>query len=109
VQTVAQVERWATLLPLVAWELWLAREVVRDRPLPWQRPQTDHLTPGRVAAGWGGIIAAIGTPAAAPKRRGKAPGWPAGKVRQRRARQPVVKKGPPRRGPPPQRGGKKAA
>jgi hypothetical protein len=110
VQTVEQIERWNMLLPLVTWELWLARPVVADRPLPWQRPQAAPTqTPGRVAAGWGGIIAAIGTPAVAPKPRGKAPGWPRGKVRQRRERQAVVKKGAPRRKPRGHPGGKKAA
>jgi hypothetical protein len=39
------------------------------------------------------LLAAIGTPAPAPKPRGKAPGWRPGRVRQRKKRQAVVKKG----------------
>jgi hypothetical protein len=109
VQTGEQAERWAHLLPLMTWELWLARGVV-DRPRPWQAAQPGAaMTPGRVRQGWGGIMAAIGTPTARPKPRGKAPGWPRGKVRKRRERQAVVKKGPSRRPPRSQRGGKRAA
>jgi hypothetical protein len=107
---VAQAERWATLLPLLTWELWLARGVGADRPLPWQRPQAPGQgTPGRVAAGWGGIIAAIGTPTRAPKPRGKAPGWPPGQPRRRRERVAVVKKGHGRRASPRLRAARAAA
>ncbi|MFM7449774.1 MAG: hypothetical protein ACKO24_14415 [Leptolyngbyaceae cyanobacterium] len=42
-------------------------------PLPWQSPQ-DKLSPGRVAQAFPVILAAIGTPAQAPKPRGKSPG-----------------------------------
>ena len=62
-------------MPLMSWQLWLARESVEDNPLPWQKPQTD-LTPGRVAQGFSAILAAIHSPAVAPKPRGKSPGWP---------------------------------
>jgi hypothetical protein len=38
----------AFLLPLMTWQLWLAREIVVDKPLPWQKPfPLGHLTPGR--------------------------------------------------------------
>jgi len=90
--TPEQGERWSDLMPLITWELWLAREVVADNPLPWQKPQT-NLTPGRVCQGMGGILALIGTPAQAPKPRGKSPGWPRGRPRKRRKRYPVLKKG----------------
>lgn len=43
--TAKQAERWSELMPLLSWQLWLAREFVSDCPLPWQKPQT-HLTPG---------------------------------------------------------------
>ncbi len=92
--TPQQGERWSDLMPIVMWELWLARGVVADRPLPWQKSQKlDRLTPGRVCAGMGAIIARIGTPAGVPKPRGYSPGWPIGKPRQPRERQPVLKKG----------------
>ena len=79
-------------MPLLSWELWLAREIVADKPLPWQHSQL-QLTPGRVAQAMGGVLAAMGTPAHPPKPRGKSPGWPTGKQRQPRTRYPVVKKG----------------
>jgi hypothetical protein len=76
---------------VITWELWLARDIVSDNPLPWQR-RIDKLTPGRVAQAMGGVLAAIGTPAKAPKPRGKSPGWKTGQPRQRRINYPVVKK-----------------
>jgi len=94
--TPEQAERWSDLMPLITWELWLARDIVVDNPLPWQKPQT-NLTPGRVCQGMGGILAVIGTPAQAPKPRGKPPGWPNGRPRRRRERYRVVKKGQKRK------------
>jgi hypothetical protein len=89
--TPKQCERWSDLMPLMTWELWLARDIVTDNPLPWQKSQ-GNLTPGRVAQSMGGVFAAIGTPARAPKPRGKSPGWEAGKKRHRKNRCPIVKK-----------------
>ena len=85
-------ERWSDLMPLISWELWLARDIVADNPLPWQK-SISPLTPGRVAQSFAGVLAAIGTPAVAPKPRGKSPGWPTGKPRAKRTRYPIVKKG----------------
>lgn len=90
--TPKQAERWSDLMPLMSWELWLAREIVADNPLPWQKSQA-NLTPGRVAQAFPAVLAVIGTPARPPKTRGKSPGWPEGKPRQRRTRYPIVKKG----------------
>ncbi|WP_246275773.1 hypothetical protein [Brasilonema bromeliae] len=61
-------------MPMITWELWLARDIVRparmrrfpavgdwrtrrvaDNPLPWQK-SIDKLTPGRVAQAMGGIL-----------------------------------------------------
>ena len=89
--TTALAERWSDLMPLLSWQLWLARDSVKDSPLPWQKQQTD-LTPGRVAQGFPALRAAIGTPASEPKPRGKSSGWPLGQPRQKRTRYPVVKK-----------------
>jgi hypothetical protein len=88
-------ERWSELMPLLSWQLWLARDSVVDNPLPWQKLQTD-LTPGRVAQGFPAILAAIHTPASEPKPRGKSPGWQKGQLRQKRTRYPVVKKTTPK-------------
>jgi hypothetical protein len=89
--TPQQCDRWGDLMPLMTWELWLAREIVSDNPLPWQKPLA-KLTPGRVAQGMGGVLAMIGTPACPPKPRGKSPGWKSGQKRSRRIRYPIVKK-----------------
>ena len=91
-----QCERWSDLMPLITWELWLARAVVADNPLPWQKSMA-KLTPGRVAQSMGGVLAAIGTPAVPPKPRGKSPGWPQGKPRSTKPRCPIVKKGTSKR------------
>jgi len=78
----------------MTWQLWLAREMVVDKPLPWQKAcGLGHLTPGRVAQSLGGVLAMIGTPARAPKPRGKSPGWTKGRKRAKRPCYPVVKKG----------------
>lgn len=86
---------WSDLIALLTWQLWLARPIVADQPLPWQKPQPTP-PPGRVRQGLAGVLAVIGTPTQAPKRRGKAPGWPKGRVRKRRERPAVVKKTPPK-------------
>ena len=88
-------------MPLITWQLWLARDIVKDNPLPWQKT-APKLTPGRVAQSIGGILAVIAlacrrkaayhTPATSPKPRGKSPGWKPEQTRKRRIRYPVVKK-----------------
>lgn len=89
--TLAATERWSNLMPLMTWQLWLARDELTDSPLPWQSPQ-DTLSPGRVAQAFAVILAVIGTPAKPPKPRGKSPGWLSGKPRPPRIRYPTVKK-----------------
>jgi hypothetical protein len=89
--TPEQGERWSDLMPLITWELWLARPLRVDKPLPWQKNQ-DEMTPGRVCQGMNDIFAQIGTPTRLPKPRGKSPGWPKGCPRARRQRFEVVKK-----------------
>jgi len=85
-------DRWTLLVTLAQWQLFLARELITDQPLPWQRPQ-EKLTPERVLQGLGALFSQIPTPARAPKSRGKSPGWPKGRPRTRRERERVVKKG----------------
>ena len=86
-----QTETWSALMPLLSWQLWLARNHMQDNPLPWQAPMA-HPTPGRAANGFAAVLANIGTPAQPPKPRGKSPGWPIGKPRTLRKRYPTVKK-----------------
>ncbi len=90
-KTPEQAECWSDLMPLLTWELWLARPLLCDRPLPWQKTQT-IFTPGRARQSIGSVLAQIGTPTCAPKVRGKSLGWPCGKIRQRAVRHPIVKK-----------------
>lgn len=61
-------ERWSDLMPLLIWELWLARPMIQDCPLPWQKPKT-RLTPGRAYQGMQILLVAIGTPARVCKPR----------------------------------------
>jgi hypothetical protein len=60
--TPERAERWSDLIPMITWQLWLARQITADKPRPWQKPQS-NLTPGRVCQGIGGVLAAISTPA----------------------------------------------
>jgi hypothetical protein len=84
-------ERWSSLMPLLTWQLWLARAECHDHPLPWQSPQ-EALAPGRVAQAFASILAVIGTPALAPKPRGKSSGRTKGEQPPARPRYPTVKK-----------------
>ena len=79
------------LTPLITWQLCLARELVKDYHLPWQKPQV-NLTPGRVAHSMFGLLVEIGIPTIASKPRGKSPGWEKDKKRQKRKLYPAVKK-----------------
>jgi hypothetical protein len=85
-------DRWTCLVDVAYWQLWLARRLVADRPLPWQKP-LPTLTPGRVALGLGALFAHLPTPTAPPQPRGKSPGWPSGRPRTRPRRYPVLKRG----------------
>jgi hypothetical protein len=90
--TPQQCERWSDLMPILTWELWLARDLVAQHHLPWQKPLS-NLTPGRVAQSISLLLPEIGTPAISPKPRGKSPGWESGNKRTTKPRYPVVKKG----------------
>ena len=86
-------DRWTWLVALASWLLFLARPIVEDHPLPWQKPQS-KLTPQRVQQSLLLIFAQFGSPARKPKTRGKSPGWPKGKCRTPKQRFRVVKKQP---------------
>jgi hypothetical protein len=88
--TPQQCQCWSDLMPLITWELWLARAWAEDTPLPWQKKQT-NLSLGRICQGMQNILAAIGTPARMCKPRGKSPGWPTGHPRSKRERHQVVR------------------
>jgi hypothetical protein len=90
-QTPEAGDRWTVIVSLAFWQLYLARPLVADCPLPWQ-PKQLNLTPARVQQGMVDILGKIGSPAQPPQTRGKSPGWPTGKPRQRKERYKVVKK-----------------
>jgi hypothetical protein len=88
-------DRWSWLVALACWELWLARPLVVDQRLPWDRPlPADQLTPGRVRRAWPALLARVGSPARPPRPRGKAPGRPPGRCPGPRRRVPVVRRHP---------------
>jgi hypothetical protein len=90
-RTPEQSERWSDLMPLMSWQLWLAKDLVIENRLPWQSATID-LTPGRVAQSMFSVLVDIGTPTKMPKHRGKSPGWEKGKVRSKAPCYPTVKK-----------------
>ncbi len=90
-QQAERCDRWTMLVSLVQWQLFFARELVHDQPLPWQKKQ-QRLTPERTLQSLSGLFCQLGTPARPPKTRGKSPGWPRGEPRSRRKRHKVVKK-----------------
>jgi hypothetical protein len=81
--TPQQCQKWSHLIPLMTWQLWLAKPLVEDHRLPWQKPQS-NLTPERVAQSLFSLLPIIGTPAVVPKTRGKSPGWQKGQKRMLR-------------------------
>lgn len=89
--TPAQAQLWSLLIVLATWFIYLARDVVKDKPKPWQKPQTT-LSPGRVQQSLGSLLARIGTPANEPKPRGKSTGWQKGRPRKKRTTYPLVKR-----------------
>ena len=99
-----QCERWSDLMPNLTWQLWLARKLVEDIHLPWQKPQK-NLTPGRVAQSIFPLLTEIGSPAMPPKPRGKSSGCKKGQTRRKRKTYPMVK----RRYSPPKKSKKQAA
>ncbi len=54
-------------MPLLTWQLWLAKDLVREISLPWQK-SLPELTPGRVVQSMLSLLIRIGSPAVAPKR-----------------------------------------
>lgn len=90
-------DRWSWLLIAALWELWLARELVADQRLPWERPPVGGaLSPGRVRRGVAGLLLPLGTPARAPRPRGKSPGRQIGHGPGPAPRCPVQRRGPPK-------------
>lgn len=89
-------DRWSWLLAAGLWQLWLARALVADARLPWERPMTPAtLSPGRVRRGWGRLLLRLGTPARPPQPRGKSLGRRPGQGPGPAPRHPVQRQAPP--------------
>src|SRR5215216_832637 len=95
-----QADRWTWLVLAAYTQLRLARDVVADRRLPWERPRPQpRLSPYRVRRGFPRLLCALGSPASAPKPSGRSPGRPKGRASGPTTRYPAIKK--PRQKPPP--------
>jgi hypothetical protein len=90
---------WLQLVQLAYVQLYLARSLAGLNRRPWERYLPSQpaapATPSTTQRAFAEIIRPIGTPAAAPKRRGIPPGRAKGASPGRRPRYPVVKKTPP--------------
>jgi DDE superfamily endonuclease len=88
-----QADRWTWLVIIVYTQLRLARFVVCDRRLPWERPlPLDALTPYRVRRAFPHLLLRLATPAAPPKPCGRSPGRPKGRRSGPAPRYPALKK-----------------
>ena len=92
-RTPEQADRWTWLVVAAYTQLRLARASVADRRLPWERRlPPGRLTPGRVRRDFPQVLAALGSPASAPKPCGRSPGRPRGSRSGRAPRWPALNK-----------------
>jgi hypothetical protein len=88
-----QADRWTWLVLAGYTQLRLARDVVADRRLPWERARLQpRLSPYRVRRGFPRLLCTLGSPAAAPKPSGSSPGRPKGHYSGPATRYPAIKK-----------------
>ena len=93
VRTPAQADRWTWLVLAAYTQLRLARRLVEDQRLPWERrTKSGRLTPARVRRGFRRTAPLLGTPASPPKTRSPGPGRPHGSRTGPRTRYPAVKR-----------------
>ncbi len=91
--TPAQADRWTWLVVAAYTQLRLARGLIDDLRLPWERPREPaKLTPARVRRGFHRLGATLGTPASPPKSDIPGPGRPKGTRRPPRTRYPSSRK-----------------
>lgn len=85
-------DRWTWLLILAYTHLRIARDMVADLRLPWQRPlPPEQRTPARVRRGFSQLLLHLGSPVNVPKACGCSPGRPKGKRSLPAQRFPAVK------------------
>ncbi len=88
-----QADRWTWLVVIAYTLLRLAKTLVRDQRLPWERPRPPHrLTPYRVRRAVVALLPGLGTPASPPKPCGRSPGRPKGRRSEPAPRHPAMKK-----------------
>src|SRR5215207_11020650 len=88
-----QADRWTWLVLAAYAQLLSARGVVADRRLLWEKPlAVQKLTPYRVLRTFVTLVPLLGTPAEAPKPRGRSPGRSKGSLSGPARRYPGSKK-----------------
>jgi hypothetical protein len=93
VRTPQQADRWTWLVLAAYTQLRLARPIVADTRLPWERRlPTARLTPTRIRRGFPRLLPLLGTPASPPKPCGRSPGRPKGSRRGPAPRHPAIHK-----------------
>jgi hypothetical protein len=93
VRTPAQAERWTWLVVAGYTQLRLARQLVADQRLAWERTRPPgQLSPYRARRGFSRLLCAVGSPAAAPKPSGRSPGRSKGRRSGPAVRHPAIKK-----------------
>ena len=90
--TPEQCERWSDLMPLLTWQLWLAKDVVTEIRLPTAIVSAS-IDPGQGCTINASTFNQDWDSAVAPKRRGNSDGWQTRKFRTPRCRSPVLEKG----------------
>jgi hypothetical protein len=94
-------QNWVYLVMLAYVQLWAAHALAVALPRPWERnlkpAPLARISPSKVQQDWNRIISQLGTPASAPKPRGKSPGRQLGQTQTVRTRFSVVKKGKSRK------------
>jgi len=92
VRTPAQADRWTWLVLLAYTQLRLARPLVADQRLPWERRLDRRpLTPYRVRRAFCTVLPLVSTPANPPKPCGRSPGRPKGARSGPAPRYPAIK------------------
>ena len=91
--TPEQADRWTQMIAADYTQLRLAKPLVEDHRLPWEKPQPpDKLTPARTRRDFRRLRPALVNPARPPKSRTPGPGRPKGTRTGPRPRHPPIKR-----------------
>lgn len=93
VRTPAQIERWTQIVAMVHNQIVVARTLGIGERRPWESTRRP-ASPQQVRRAMARRICDLGTPAAPPQPRGKAPGRAVGATVKRAPRHPVIRKTP---------------